>query len=157
RDVDLANLRALAFLDVDADLDLVAGDFVDLGVDAHGVLAARVVLIGERALDVVEHGLIERLARGEADVAERFLELLGLDVLVALDLEALDRRPLEHGDDERRAFAAHLDVAEEAGREELLQRLGGFALIEPVANVHGQVVVYRAFGNTLQPFDANVA
>ena len=34
-DVDLADLGALAFVDVDLDLDPVAGHFLDLGIDAH--------------------------------------------------------------------------------------------------------------------------
>ena len=97
-------------------LTLVARHFLDLGVDAHRVLAAREVLVRQEPLDLVERRLVEGLAGRETDVAQRLLEVLGLDVLVAGDLEALDRRPLEHRDDQRAAVAAHLDVAEEAGR-----------------------------------------
>ena len=156
-DVDLPDLRALALDDVDRDLDAVAGDFLDLGVDLHGVLAAREVLVGEEALDFVERRLVERLAAREADVAQRLLEVLGLDVLVAGDREALDRRAFEHGDDQRAAVAADLDVTEEAGCIQRAQRFVDAALVEPVADVDGQVVVDRAFRDALQAFDADVA
>ena len=108
--------------------------------------------------DLVEHRLVEGLAGGETDVAQRLLQVLGLDVLVALDLEALDRRPLEHRDHQRAALAADLDVAEEPV---VVQRAcsasAHAALVEPVADVDRQVVVNRAFGDALQAFDADVA
>src|SRR5262249_53492363 len=101
-------------------------------------------------------GLIERLAGGEADVAERLLQVLRLDVLVALDLEALDRGTFEHGNDERAAVATQFDVAEKPGRVHRTHRLGNLPVIERVADVDGQVVEDRAFGDALQAFDANV-
>ena len=107
------NGSGVALVDVDRDLDLVARHFLDLGVDAHCVLATREVLVGEVLLDLVEHGLVEGLAGREADVAQRLLQVLGLDVLVALDLEALDRGPLEHHHQERVAIATQLHLAEE--------------------------------------------
>ena len=64
-DVDLLDLRALAFLDVDGDADLVVRQVGDLGVHAHAVLAARVVLVGQETVDFVERGLVEHLALGQ--------------------------------------------------------------------------------------------
>src|SRR5690606_33009721 len=97
------------------------------------------------------------LAGRETDVAQRALQILGLDVLVALDLEALDRRSLENGDDERAAIAPQLAVAEEAGRIQRAQRCGEAPGIELVADVDRQVVVDGALGNALQALDADVA
>ena len=156
-DVDLPDLRTLAFDDVDRDLDAVAGDFLDLGFDLHRVLAAREVLVGEKALHFVERRLVERLAAREAHVAQRLLEVLGLDVLVAGDREALDRRAFEHGHHERAAVAADLDVTEKAGCIQRAQRFVDAAVVEPVADVHGQVVVDGAFRDALQAFDPDVA
>ena len=156
-DVDLADLRALALDDVDRDLHAIAGDLLDLGVDHHAVLAAREILVGEEALDFVERRLVEGLAPRETHVAQRLLEVFGLDVLVARDREALDRGALEHGDDQRAAVAADLDVAEEAGRVQRAQRLVDASFVEPVADVDGQVVVDRAFRDALQALDADVA
>ena len=61
------------------------GMSVTLRVHLHAVLAAGVVLVGEEPVHLVERGLVEDLALGETDVAQRLLEVRGLDVLVAGD------------------------------------------------------------------------
>ena len=156
-EVDHLDLGALALVDVDHDVDLVARQISDLRVDAHGVLAAAEVLVGEILLDLIEHRSIEGLALREADVAQTLLQILGLDVLVALDLELGDRGPLDHHDEQRIAVAAQFDVAEETRGVQGAHRLGDALLIETVADVHRQVVEHRAFRYSLQSFDADVA
>ena len=52
--IDLANLGALAFSDFNSNLNLVQRQFFNLGIDHHAVLAARVVLVGEIALNFVK-------------------------------------------------------------------------------------------------------
>ena len=142
---------------VDLDAHLVARHFLDLRVDAHRVLAATEILVGQEAAHFLEHRAVEGLAGREADAAQRLLQVLGLDVLVAGDLEALDRRALVHHDDERLPVAPHFDVAEEAGPEQRPDRLLDAALVEAVADVDRQVVVDRALGDALQALDADVA
>ena len=112
-EIDHLDLGALAFLDVDQHVDLVARQIGDLGVDAHGVLAAAEILVGEVLLHLVEHRSVEGLALGETHVAQALGQILGLDVLVALDLELRDRRPLDHHHEQGIAVAAQLHVAEE--------------------------------------------
>src|SRR5690606_37931270 len=107
-DVDLTNLRALALLDLERHADAVVRQILDRGRDPRAVFAARVVLRGQHHRDLVEHGAIERLAAREADVAERLLERLVGNVLVAAERELRDRRTLENGDHERIAVAAQL-------------------------------------------------
>jgi hypothetical protein len=113
--VDHLDLGALAFLDVDHDVDLVAGQVGDLGIDAHGVLAAAEILVGEVLLHLVQHRAVEGLAGGETHVAQALLQILGLDVLVALDLELRDRGTLDHHHQQGVAVAAQFHVAKEAG------------------------------------------
>src|SRR2546429_3626923 len=55
-------------------------------------LAAGEILVGEILGDVLEHRAVEGLAGREPDVAQRLLQILGLDVLVTGDLEALEDR-----------------------------------------------------------------
>ena len=105
-------------------LTRLPGDFLDRGVDARRVFAARAVLVLQERLHVLEHRAVEGLALREADVAQRLAEVLGLDVLVALELEALDGRALVDHDDERVAVAAQLHVAEKPG---VVQRAHRFA------------------------------
>ena len=155
--IDHLDLGALAFLDVDQDVDFVARQIRDLGIDAHGILAAAEVLIREVLLHFVEDRAIEGLALREADVAQALGEILGLDVLVALDLELRDRRPLHHHHEQRIALAAQLDVAEESGRVQGAHGLADALVIEMVADVHRQIIEYRAFGDALQTLHADVA
>ena len=122
--VDLLDLGALAFLDVDDDVDLVAGQIGDLGVDAHGILAAAEILVGEVLLDFIEHRSVEGLAGRESHVAQALLQILGLDVLVALDLEFGDRGPFDHHHQQGVAVAAQFHIAKESRR---IQRPHGLA------------------------------
>ena len=126
-------------------------------VDAHAVLAAAEVLIGEVLGDVLEHRAVEGLAGGKADVAQRLLQILGLDVLVAGDLEALDRGALEHHHHQRVAVAPHLHVAEESGGVQRADRLAHALRRQVIADVDRQVVVDRALGDALQALDLDVA
>ena len=85
------------------------------------------------------------------------LQVLGLDVLVALELEALDGRALVDHHDERIAIAAHFDVAEESRFVQRAHRFADALRRERVADVDRQIVVDRAFGDALQSLDADVA
>ncbi len=155
--VDLANFGPLAFLDFDLDLDAVAGFFVDFCVDAHAVLAAAEVLVGEVLGDILEHRAVEGLAGGEADVAQGLLQILRLDVLVAGDLEALDGGTLQHHDHQGAAFAAHLYVTEEIRGIQRTDRLTHALRGQVIADVHREVVVDGSFGDALQSLDLDVA
>ncbi len=86
---------------------------LDFRLDAHTVPAMTEVLLVQVLLDQIEHRPVEGLAGGKAHVFQALLQILGLDLLVAGDLEALDRRPLDHRDDEVVAVPAQLHVAEE--------------------------------------------
>jgi hypothetical protein len=74
-------------------------------------------------LDVLEHRLIEALAAREADVAQRLLEVLGLDVLVALDLgrsstATTSTLPSRRSSTSRKNFVAYSDLTASATRRE---------------------------------------
>ena len=136
---------------------LVAGQIGDLGIDAHRILAAAEVLVGEVLLDLIEHRAIEGLAGGQSDVAQTLLQILGLDVLVALDLELGDRRAFDHHHEQRVTVAAQFHVAEEPGGVQRPHGLADALAIHAIADVHRQIVEYRAFGNSLQSLDPDVA
>ena len=153
----ICRMRAtLAFGDVHVNIDEVSGLLLHLHVDVHVIAAAREVLVDEVLAHVLEHVAIEDLAAGETDVAQRLRQVLGLDGLVALDVEGADRRPLLHHHHQSRFVAAQLHVAEEAGVIERAQRLANPLRADPVADVDGQRVEHRAFTDALQPLDADV-
>src|SRR5690606_36771499 len=85
------------------------------------------------------------------------LQVRGTDVLVALDLEALDRGTFEHGDDERAAVAAELHVLKETCCTERPNCFAYAARIQRIADVDGQVVVNRPLGDALQALYSDVA
>ena len=156
-DVDGADHRAIALADLDRDLDAVVRVGGDGVVDLDAVFAAAVVLVSERLRDVIEHGTVEDLAGREPDVAQRFLQLVGLDVLVPGDGEALDRGPLQHHHDQGVALAAQLHVTEESGGIEGANGLAHPLRRQVIADVHRQVIEYRALGDALQSFHLDVA
>src|ERR1019366_167191 len=103
------------------------------------------------------HRPIEGLAGCESDVAQAFLQILGLDVLVALNLKLRNRRTFDDHHQQGVAVAAQFHIAKESGG---IQRAHGLAdplAVQMIADVHGQIVEYRTFGNSLQPLDANVS
>ena len=156
-DVDLANLRAIALLDLDRDPHAVVLEVLDRRRDLRRVLAAPVVLLGQRLCELIERRAIEGLARGEPVLGEDFLQVVVLDVLVAVERELEDRRPLEHDDHERVGVAAKLDVLKEPRLEQRTRRLAQTPLVDGVADVDRQIVVDRAFGDALRAVDAEVA
>ena len=156
-DVDLADAGPLTFGDVDRDVDRVVVRVLgDPGVHHHAVLAAAVVLVGQELGDVVQHGPVEGLAPGQADAPQGLFQVLGLDVLVALDRERPDGGSLLDDDDQGGPVAPELDVAEEPGAVNGPDGLLYAGVVELVADADRQVVVYRAFRDALQALDPHV-
>ena len=112
-DVDLADLGAIAFFDLNRDADAVVLERLDGRRDLRRVFAAPVVLVGQRLRQLIERRAIERLARREPVLGQHLLEIFVLDVFVAVERELEDRRTLEHDDHERVAVAPELEVLEE--------------------------------------------
>jgi hypothetical protein len=106
---------------------------------------------------ILKRRAAEGLAGREPDLAQRLGQILGLDVLVALDVHALERGALEHRDYEGRAFTAQLDVAEKPGRIQGADRLAHALRCQVIANVDRQVVEDRALRDSLQALDLDVA
>ena len=80
----------------------------------------------EDALDVGLHGGARQRAAGFR--LDLLLELLVLDLVVALEGEPIDHRRLHHGHDEAAARLGEADILEQAGGVKRLQRavdLGG--------------------------------
>ena len=156
-DVDVADLGRPAFLDVDRDVDPVAVQARHRRRDAHVVLAAVVVLAHQLLGHAVEIEAVEGFAFGQADVVEAAGQVLGLDVLVAGQGQAIDRRTLGDREHQDVALACDLDVLEEPGAVERAHRFGNARRVDGVAAFHRQVGEHRAGADTLQAVDADVA
>src|SRR6266545_700526 len=156
-DVDARDLRGFAFVDVEVDRDAVALLRRDRRRHLRRVLAARDVLALHLLLGALERGAVEDARLGEADVLQRLLQRVGVELLVAGDIDAADRRALLHDDDEHVTLALEPHVAEEAGREQRLHRLRRLLVVDALADFHRQVAEHRARLGALHAFDADVA
>jgi hypothetical protein len=115
---------------------LLPGHFLDSGVDASGVLAARTVLVLQERLHVLEHGTIEGLALREArqlrsDLcrSSSLMSLLPLSSKLSMVGASLTHH------DQRAAITAQLDITEEAGVVQRPHRLAHALRREVVADV----------------------
>jgi len=155
-DFDFLDLGNLAFADLQVDGDAIAVQLGHVRDHRDVVLAAVVVLADQLLLYVVQCQPVEGLALGEADFLQAFLQVIGLDVVVAADGQLGDRRPLDHLDHQDVAVAIHLHVTEELG---LVQRADGplgLVVGQPVPLVDRQVVVHGTGGDAAEAVDANV-
>ncbi|MCY1281347.1 hypothetical protein D9M70_301560 [compost metagenome] len=145
-----------AFVDLDLQCHTVARLRNHFSLDLGGVTALSDVLALQLVTHTFEGGTLEDLAFGKAGLLQALEQVFGADGLVALDLDAGDRRTLDNGDDQDVAIATQLDVLEEAGLE---QCAGGFdqaTVVRGVADVERQGAEHAAGGNPLQAVDANV-
>ena len=99
-EVDLLDAGLVAFVDLEDEIDAVVRQLDDLRID-RDVEAAAAAIDFDDALHV---GLHRRPRQRAARLRLHFgLELLVLDLLVALEGDAVDDRVLDHGDDEAAA------------------------------------------------------
>jgi len=156
-DVDLADARDVPFGDGDVDPHPVSGQVGDFGVDLHAVLAVGVVLALQFLAQLVERRRHEHPAGGQARLAQAFLQVLGLDVLVAGDVQLGNRRPFRHVDDQHVAVPVQLHIAEELGLEQGADDGARPLRVEAVADPQRQGDQHRAGRNALQAVQADVA
>ena len=129
-DVDRADLGLVALGDLEHQVDAVLVELDDLGFDRGGEAALALVQFDDPVDVGADLRTGEDLARGKPDLG---LDLVVLDPLVALQHDAVDDRIFAHLDDDRAGVGAEeLDVGEQFGRVEILQRrierLGGIGL-----------------------------
>jgi len=106
--------------------------------------------------DAVEHRAVEDASFLQTDVGQGGFECLGLDVLVAADLDLGDGRTLAHLDDEHVAVALDAHVVEEAGLIQGADDAAGDIVADGVADLDGQIVEDRAWGDAAQALDPDV-
>ena len=146
---DPANRHRLVLDDFEEDVDFV----VLAGRDVERRLGQEISLLGVQIADLLhaapERGVAQDGVRLGLDA---LLQLLGLDLVVALELDLLDVRPLAHDEAQRDAVVPaidfHLHVVEESGVPELAhvarESLGGERLPHVLAQVGEEVLLRNA-------------
>ena len=156
-DVDMADLRRGPFVHVDRHVHPVAVQVRHRGRDLDVVLAAVVVLAGQLLGHPVQGEAVEGIALGQADLRQTAHQVLGLDVLVAGQGQAVDRRALGDRDHQDVALAAHAHVFEEAGAVQGADAFTDAGLVNLVAALERQVGEHGAGADALQPVHADIA
>ncbi len=156
-ELDRADLGDVAFLDRDRDVDAIALDRRDRGLDLHAIEAARQILATQFLLGALEQRSVVDAAVGQSDVAQRLEDLVFLELLDAGELDRRDRRTLVDDDDQYVAVDFESDVLEKAARVERADRLRAALGIEAVADADRQVGEDGAGLGALDAFDADVA
>ena len=155
-DVDARDLRGIAFDDVDVHRDAVALLRRDGRRHLRRILAFRDVLALHFLLRAVERGTVEYLRFGQADVLQRLLERIGVEFLVARDVDLADRRPLLNEDNQHAAFDLQSHVAKEACREQSLHRGSGFCVVDAIAYLDRKIGEDGARFGPLDALDTNI-
>src|SRR6185437_7995485 len=129
-EVDGFDRGLAAFVDCEDQIDAVVRLVDHLGRDGH-VIAARMAIDFHDSLRVgLHHRARQRAARLGLDFSG---ELLVLDLLVALEGDAVDDRVFDHGDDNSPAGPADLYILEQAGFDQRLQAVIDRGVVQPTA------------------------
>ena len=119
-----------AFRDRENEIDAVVRLLDDLGIDADVVAAGVTIDLGDPERVGLHHRTRQRAARLGLHFRRK---LLVLDLLVALESNAIDHRIFNHGHHQMTAGLVDLDVLEQAGLDQRLQAVIDGRLIEAPA------------------------
>ena len=155
-DVDLADARAVALFDVDHHVHLVVGQPGDVHIDVGAVLAATEIKIRQGQLDLFQNRRLDQAAGRNAVARQGLGEILGLDILVALNQQRFDCRLLTNRHNQCVAVTPEFNIGEKARPVQAAQQLPDRACVQRVADVHRQIVQHGALGNPLQALDSYV-
>lgn len=155
-DVDLLDLGRFPFHEGELEVDPVARQRGDDGLDLGGVLAHAVVEIFQPFLEGAQHGAIQRITYADPGGFQALGQLLFLDILVAGELDAGDGRALLDHHLQHLTVAIDLDVLEVAGGIELLDGVRQGHGVDGITDPHRQIQQGGTQGHPLQALDLNV-
>ena len=107
-------------------------------------------------LDLFQQRPVEYTTFRQADLLQTVQQFLGVEVLVALDLDTADRSPFAHEDNQHVAVAFQVHVVEKTGLEQRIDGRDAALFVQRLADLDRQVVEHRAGGYALQSLDADI-
>ena len=155
--VDVADARGLAFVNLDVQRHPVTRQRHHLGADVGAVAALGDVLALQLPGDRLQRGALEHLALRQARLGEALAQVLLLDLLVTVQIDARDAGALGHHHHQLVAVAAELHVFVVAGGEQPLDRLHHVVPVDGVTGLDRQLRVHALHRDALQPLDADIA
>src|SRR5690606_16547956 len=155
-DIDIADARRLAFVDIDLQLDPVARQRHHLAVDAGAITALGHILALQFRGNAFQGRAPEYLALGQARLLQSLAQLLLVNRLVAVEFNARNHRSLGYHDHQHITIAADLHILEVTTGIQALDRIGQLRRRYRVALVNHQVTEHALDRQALQPFDADI-
>ena len=155
-DVDLPNLRDVAFRDLELDSDTVAFEGCHRTGDLRAVPACREIRTMQFLFHLIECRAVEDAPLGESHLLEARQEVLRLEFFIADEFDAAYGRPLDHRHDECVAIAFKTHVTEETGLEQRTEGAGSARAGDRISDLDREVVENGAGGDSLESFQANV-
>ena len=135
-ELDRAHAGLVAFGDREDQVDPIVRLLDDFRGDADVIAAGTAIDFGDPQRVGLHHRARQRAARLRLHLG---LKLLVLDLLVALEGDAADDRVFDHADHDPAAGLVDLDVLEQAGLDQRLQRVVDLALVEPTARTGSEI------------------
>ena len=155
-DVDPSDARHVPLVDIEVDAHPVALEGGHRRLDFGGVPALGEIGLADLLDRSVQDGGVERAADREPHPPERFEQVVGLEGLVAGEVDARDGGTLLDHHHEDAVVALDPHVVEEAGREQALDGLRGVLRVHRVADGDRELVEHRADGDPPKALDADV-
>ncbi|MNQ89264.1 hypothetical protein D3C85_1045660 [compost metagenome] len=154
--VDVLDGGDRAFVDVDLQRHAVTRLRNHFGFDFGRVAALGHILALQFVAHTLEGRALEDLALRQPGLIQSLEQVFAADGLVALDLDAGNRRTLHHGNDQHVTIATELDILEETGLEQATSRFHQRAVISHFTDIERQGTEYAARRHPLQAIDANI-
>ncbi len=155
-DVDVLNGCDRAFVDLDFKTHAVTRLWLDLGIDRGRVTTLGNVLALQLVTHTFERSALEDFTLGQTRLLETFHQVISRNSLVALDVDARNRRPLDDIDDQDVTVAPQLDVLEESSLEQCTSGFHKTPIIRSLAHVQGQGTKHATGGNPLEAVDTDI-
>ena len=151
-EVDTPDARHLALVDIEVDAHPMALERRHRRLDLGRIAALSEVGLAELLHRPVHDRGVVRAADREPRPGERLEQILGLELLVAGEVDGRDGRTLHHHHHQGAAVALDPHIVEEAGCEQALDGLRGILRADRVADGDRDLVVHRTGGDATQAF-----
>src|SRR5215472_4769891 len=153
-EINAAYAGKLALVDLEDEIDTVLRKLNDLWFDGCSEPSVPTIKVEDPFDIVLDSRPSVDDARPQLDLG---IEILVVELLIALKGNAIDDRVLDYFDDQSIADAAQIDIGKQAGRKQRLERLVHTFIVPRVAGLDQQIGANRFRFDPLHPLNADIA
>ena len=155
-DIDIANARRLAFIDLDFQGYPVTRQRHGLGLDICAIAALADVLALQLTGNGLQGGPLKHLAFGQAGFGQPLAQVFLVDGLVAGQFNTGNAGALGHHHDQIIAITAQLHVLEVSSGKQALYRVHDLITAYGVTSLNGQLRIHSFHRQALQAFHSDI-